>query len=44
MRFVVEVKNLGNKKEQVEHEQVQAVLRYGEVVVLPLVRNQKQLV
>jgi hypothetical protein len=37
-----EAKNLGNKKERVGREQDQAVLHYGEVVVLPLVPNQKQ--
>jgi hypothetical protein len=30
---VVEVKNLGNKKERAKHEQVLFVLHYGKVVV-----------
>jgi hypothetical protein len=42
VKLEVVVKNLGNKKELVELEQDQAVLRYGEVVVLFLVQNRKQ--
>jgi hypothetical protein len=44
VKYVVLVKNLGNKKELVGLVQAQIVLLYGEVVVLFLVQNQKQLI